>query len=485
MNPTGTSPATVTSGLDSSLFEDLGIGLCIVDAGGSVRQWNGVLETCGVAREAAVGRCLFDVLGAMVTGPDLLAEALAGALAGRTGLLGEEARVDFPGPFARSFRLVIRPLGGGAGLFFLPADDPERVRAHYERILESATDGIMVIDRERRVRVFNAACGVLLGRTPAEVLRTNCVCGGVVRCHLEDGTSLADHLCPARDLFAGAATHRVEEMLATNAAGQERWIETHYSAVRDAAGGVEFVVGVLRDVHERKLLEQRLAQSEKLAALGELTAGIAHEIKNPLGVILSSVEIILDESRPCEMRREAATFIGEEVRRLDNRLRAFLAFARPTPAHPEPTVLNGLVRRTIKGFEAAWPDVRFELDLGVPESIVELDPDHLGQMLTNLVLNAAQAMGGRGTVRVTTRTGETNVEVSIEDNGPGVPEAMRRRIFDPFYTTKADGTGLGLSIVCQLAAAGGGTVRLVPGDLGGARFVLTLPRHPPRGISRR
>src|SRR5690606_14433109 len=104
-----------------------------------------------------------------------------------------------------------------------------------------------VIDPDRRVRVFNRACGDLLGRSPEEVLRTNCVCGDVVNCHLEDGTSLAAQLCPARDLFSGDQSAHVEQMLATNAGGEERWIETHYSAIRDEAGRVEFVVGIMRD----------------------------------------------------------------------------------------------------------------------------------------------------------------------------------------------------------------------------------------------
>lgn len=473
-----------SSFVEQPLFEALGMGFCAVDDALVVRKWNGVLAQWGIAPEEYLGRRLKGVLTRICrerAGADRILDAASRSLAGETVVLGGEIALEFPSPVAERLHLVAAPVDIGgfphAGLFFLPCGDAAQVRARYERILESATDGIMVIDPDRRVRIFNRACGELLGRAPEDVIRTNCVCGEVVNCHMEDGTSLAAQLCPARELFSGNGGHQVEEMLATNAAGEERWIETHYSAIRDDNGNVEFVVGIMRDVHDRKLLEQRLAQSEKLAALGQLTAGIAHEIKNPLGVILSSVEIILDEQRPKEMHREAAHFIKEEVQRLDHRLRAFLAFARPTPAHPEPVVLNSVIRRIAKGFEATWPAMTFELDLAAAESIVQLDADHFGRMLTNLLLNAVQALPGTGTIRIRTRADDGGVRVAVEDNGPGVPEALRRQILDPFFTTKADGTGLGLAIVCQLAASNGASLRVCASDLGGARFVLTFPHQ--------
>jgi len=346
----------------------------------------------------------------------------------------------------------------------------------FDRILNSTPDGIMVIGPDRRILIFNRACGELLGRDPHEVMSSSCMCGDVVNCHLEDGTSLATtSLCPAQDLFEGRREFQVEEMLATTATGAQRWIETSYSAVRNGTGEVEFVIGILRDVHERKRLEARLRDAEKLASLGELTAGIAHEIKNPLGIILSSVELILDESRPREMQREAAEYIREEVKRLDTRIRAFLGFAKPGPARPEPTVLNGLVRRTADNFAKVFPRLQVDVDLQLPEFIVMADQDLLQQVLTNLMLNAVEAGGPETHVRIVTRCAGDEIRLEVHDSGPGIPPEIRRQIFNPFFTTKAEGTGLGLAIVSQIVLAHNGAINADDSPLGGALISIGLP----------
>ena len=226
-------------------------------------------------------------------------------------------------------------------------------------------------------------------------------------------------------------------------------------------------------------LYQRISAEHE--SLGELTAGIAHEIKNPLGIILSSVELILDESRPREMQTEAAQFIKEEVQRLDTRIREFLAFARPAPMQGEPVVLNGLVRRALRGFAEASPNMSIREDLESPESIVHVDPDQVHQALRNLLLNAAEELGDGGELLVRTRSTNSGVVVEVHDNGPGVPAELRKKIFDPFFTTRAQGTGLGLSIVYQVLEAHGATIDAKASEeLGGALFTMRFP-FPARG----
>jgi len=358
----------------------------------------------------------------------------------------------------------------------LAATDEEQ-RRWLRRILDSTPDGVMVIDSQRRVRVFNEACGRLLGQDPARVLELSCFCGDLVGCHLIDGTRLdAESLCPATTIFSGGSSPQTQEMLCRNDEGEQRWVETRYSPVRNDRGEVEYVIGILRDVHDRKVLEARLHQTEKLASLGELTAGIAHEIKNPLGVLLSAVELILDDRRPRAMQLEAAEFIKEEVQRLDSRLRAFLAFARPGPRQCEPVVLNSVARKAVRGLAGARPDLSIELDLETPEVIVHVDPDQMHQVVTNLLHNAAEAIGGGGAILVRTRSGSESVDLEVHDSGPGVPPADRSRIFNPFVTTKADGTGLGLSIVSQILNAHCSTIQVDDSpSLGGARFRVRLP----------
>lgn len=492
-----TQPPTPATGCPShasdALLARLGLGLCVVDTDLVVRRWRAEFGRRAAARGEVEGHPLASALKAMRRWPQHREDLESAA---RRALDGHTSTVRLRPPRARRNGLLEpawdavaspwhqpgaeTPL---AALLFSPASNARGVRQEFERILDSTPDGVMVIDPTRRVRIFNAACGRLLGRDPREVLQQNCVCGDVVGCHLADGTSMADRQhCPAIGLFAGdMADRQTEEMLCTNEQGEERWVETAYSPVRDEAGNVEFVIGVIRDVHDRKVLEEKLSQSRKLASLGELTAGLAHEIKNPLGVLLSSVEIILDDERPREMQREAAEFIRDEVQRLDARMRGFLAFARPAPVHHEPTVLNSLVRRATRAYAEAVPGVAIELDLERPEQIVQIDPDQVYQVLANLLLNAADAAsnpetGGAGTVLVRTASDVRGITLEVHDSGPGVPAERRGKVFDPFYTTKADGTGLGLSIVYQIVTAHGGSVEVRESKrLGGALLRLRLP----------
>ena len=476
--------------LPYEMFEKLDVGCLVAGQDLTIREINAPLKELGFGA-AAVGRQVHEALGRWVAAPGGAQAILAGvraALGGQVISLGDDLQAVFAEPLRRPHRLACVPLGGTDGtalvaVVFLDDSETRGIRGRFARILDSAPDGVMVIDPDRRVRVFNRACGELLGRDPREIIRSDCQCSDVIGCHTEDGVSYATTLCPARALFRGIVNHQTEEMLCGNARGEERWIETTYSPVRGRDGQVEFVIGIIRDVHERKFLEERLHQTEKLASLGQLTAGIAHEIKNPLGIILSSVEVILDDKHPPEMQHEAALFIKEEVQRLDSRIRAFLAFARPRPIHVEPVVLNGLIRRTVTAFAAAEGDIAVELDLECPEVIVQADPDQFHQVLTNLLLNAAESLEGPGRIAVRTHAEGEFILMRIDDDGPGVPEEDRHRIFDPFYTTKAEGTGLGLSIVYQLVSEHRGTITVETSPFGGARFTVRLPLRLPAQFS--
>jgi signal transduction histidine kinase len=265
-------------------------------------------------------------------------------------------------------------------------------------------------------------------------------------------------------------------MLLTNAAGEERWIETTYSSIRDDAGAVTYVVAVLRDIHERKLLEERLHQTEKLASLGQLVAGIAHEIKNPLAIILSSLDVIQSPRHSPDQQREAAGFIREEIRRIDDRLRAFLAFARPRAIEPRPFDLPALLQRRVERIAGLFPAVAITIDTAPNAATMRGDEEQLDQVLTNLLMNAGEAAGGSGAILLRTRRLGDTILLDIEDSGPGVPEEFHARVFDPFFTTKSDGTGLGLSICYQIILAHGGTISVGRArTLSGACFSVRIP----------
>jgi len=239
-------------------------------------------------------------------------------------------------------------------------------------------------------------------------------------------------------------------------------------------------------------MEEQLRRSERLAALGRMSAGLAHEIRNPLASIKTSVELLEEQGsiaeNPASPPRavDLLQVLGEETDRLNRILTEFLRFARVESRQddeaPVECVLAEVLESTVSFLDQALKTAGVAIDcklekLGVRVAIAE---DHLRQVLLNLLLNACDAMPDGGTIRVQIRD-ETpeSLTLSVEDTGQGIPPEIARSLFDPFFSTKEGGVGLGLSIVARLLEACGGGIRLDGGYGPGARFLLTLPTaHP-------
>jgi len=224
-------------------------------------------------------------------------------------------------------------------------------------------------------------------------------------------------------------------------------------------------------------------RSERLAALGQLSAGLAHEIRNPLGVIKGSAEMLtqkLDGAN--ELTRELAGYISVEVNRLSTLVTQFLNFARPLHVDPHPADLTALLDRVLKNVGEHWKGKPVQIERAYASGLpsVPLDESLSEQAFINLVQNAHEAMeetGGtlRAEVTAAVQNGNEGVLVRLTDNGPGVPDALREEIFNPFVTTKKTGVGLGLSIVSQIVDGHHGTIRVESGPQGGASFILFFP----------
>jgi two-component system sensor histidine kinase HydH len=237
---------------------------------------------------------------------------------------------------------------------------------------------------------------------------------------------------------------------------------------------------------EQRRIEAQLIRAGKLGALGEMTAGIAHEIKNPLHALKGTAEILRDAVPEGVPERRMLELHIEEIDRLGLTADRFLSFARPIPADRRPVDLKTLIDRVVSlvSTQARKEGVETVVaaDAGSPFPKVLGDPDLLSQLLLNIALNGVQAMGpvGGGTLSFSLCTerqgGKGYVRVCVANTGPPVPEGSMERIFDPFYTTKDDGTGLGLSICSRIADEHEGTlaVRNLPGKEG-VEFSLTLP----------
>jgi signal transduction histidine kinase len=233
-------------------------------------------------------------------------------------------------------------------------------------------------------------------------------------------------------------------------------------------------------------LEQAQAEarrSERLAALGQMSAGLAHEIRNPLGVIKGSAEMLtqkLGESNP--LATELAGYISTETNRLSALVTQFLDFARPLHADLVPQDITAVVERALNDVARLWqgPPVLVERDFEANLPPVALDEALCEQAFINIVQNAYDAMSTSGGVlRAQVRkslAGQDGVEVRIEDTGPGVPADLREQIFNPFVTTKKTGVGLGLSIVSKIVDGHHGSIRIENrGDEAGACFVMFFP----------
>lgn len=241
------------------------------------------------------------------------------------------------------------------------------------------------------------------------------------------------------------------------------------------------LVGTLSDfqkLQQKKLLEttRQLHRMDRLSLLGQLAAGLAHEIRNPLGSLIGSDEILAEH---IDSKHPAYEFIGilrKEHRRLRDKLNEFLSFAKPSEPQLIPNQVNDVVRSTLSLVAKEAADrhcsVLPVLDEHLP--FVPMDAAHLQQVLLNLLLNGIQAMPEGGTLTVETRQEKHGVALTVHDEGSGIPAEAMERIFDPFYSTGNDGTGLGLAIVKQLTESMNGTVTVASGD-GGTSFTIRIP----------
>jgi signal transduction histidine kinase len=249
-------------------------------------------------------------------------------------------------------------------------------------------------------------------------------------------------------------------------------------------------VTIRRQQEQLEAKAREAFENEKLAAIGRLAAGIAHEVRNPLGVIRASAAMVREDFAEGDDAHRACGFILEEIDRLDGLIASLLAFARPTTLRVRPAALGEVVGRATHLAEESLRRRSAELvaALDTPDAALQVDPDLIAQVLLGLVTNAAEAVDAGGRVELRAHAEPERVVLEVADDGPGVPEADRERVFEPFYTTKAGGTGLGLAMAERIVRAHGGRLRVVPGAGAGpagegACFELTLPREATLGVA--
>jgi len=304
-----------------------------------------------------------------------------------------------------------------------------------------------------------------------------------------DGTVLAPRLkdlSPDGEvvLLTGFAT--LESAVAAVRAGACAYL-VKPCATQELLVTVEQAMRQVRLHHDKRELSRRALMVEKLAAVGTMTAGLSHEIRNPLNA--ASLQLTVLERRLQRLPADAQLplleplhLVRDEIRRLDHILEDFLQFARPREFQPRPVDVATVLKKVLDLLqgEAERRGLLVHRDLQ-PVPQVAGDEERLRQVVMNLALNALDALPRGGVLEVSCRLEEpdpqqmSQVAVYVDDTGPGVPRELRDRIFEPFFTTKAAGSGLGLSIVHAIVAQHGGTINVEDAPGGGARFALRLP----------
>ena len=222
---------------------------------------------------------------------------------------------------------------------------------------------------------------------------------------------------------------------------------------------------------------KELAQNEKMAEIGQFSMIIAHELKNPLGIIKGSIDILAKDTTTPDIKETMVSYVQDEVKRLNRLIDDFLSFARPTPPQKTPDDINSVVKKAAEHFilpEEYQKKVCIHTDIGsIPE--IEVDNNQIYHVLLNLFNNSAQAIDASGDIFVKTRLEGEFIKILVKDTGCGIPEQNAEKIFEPFFTTKAKGSGLGLAIVKKIINNHGGAITASNMRGGGTCFEISLP----------
>ena len=259
--------------------------------------------------------------------------------------------------------------------------------------------------------------------------------------------------------------------------GQERWIGHACTPVYDDRKQPAGRRVSNRDITDRKDAENSVLRAERLAAMGRLTASLAHEINNPLQAMYSNIELISDFPLDSQEQQHHLAIIRQETERLIRIVNSILEYARPRRADPQLVSISGLLNHAIElvGKKLSTSQITVHLDLQPDLPALFISPDQFEQVCLNLIINAAEHMTQGGILTITAQLQKNLVEIRFQDNGEGIPQQELELIFEPFYTTKTNGTGLGLAVSQNIIRQFGGQINAVSQPGKGSLFTISLP----------
>lgn len=337
------------------------------------------------------------------------------------------------------------------------AEDRADVIENYnEYILQSVPSGVISFDSAFAITKVNLAAGRILDLVPQDVI----------------GKDYHDVFGePLKGILDGKVTIERGEVQYRTRSGKDLHLGLTLTPLMDATGRAIGQLMVFSDLTELKALESQAELRDRLSSLGEMAAGMAHELRNPMAVIAGYTKLLAKKADPSILH--VADSVSKEVAVMDRVITDFLSFARPAEPSISRVDLEEVIMRCLANITGERADIRTRCELrGVPA--LQGDEILLRQAFTNLIQNAVEAMPQGGEVGFRFTRDAQTIEISISDTGHGIPEKMRNKIFLPFYTTKDRGTGLGLALVHKIVTSHGGSVSVESGEKG-TTFRLRFP----------
>lgn len=366
--------------------------------------------------------------------------------------------------------LLLLGVAGFAALFWMYSYRAARrslqdTSAFADEVVAHLPVGLIAVDPHGRIAFFNAAAGQIAGIDPAQALNQM------------PERVLPPHLCGLKSILDRGVAIREREMVC-DFTGRAVPVSVSGTRIVNAAGQLVGHILILRDLAQVKQLQAEIRRQEKLAALGGLAAGVAHEIRNPLSSIKGLATYFAGKFEAGSEERSLAQVMTQEVDRLNRVISELLEFARPADLNRSARDINPLLRHclTLVGQDAAQKGIALHDDLAEGLCLAWIDPDRLSQCLLNLYINAIEAMGRGGRLTVVSEPVDAAwLRIRIEDTGGGIAAEDLDRIFNPYFTTKSQGTGLGLAIVHKITESHGGRIQVDSTPRVGTRVTLLLP----------
>jgi two-component system, sporulation sensor kinase E len=396
---------------------------------------------------------------------DNLFEVIMFAIAG--GLFGWLRDVE--DRRARDLTDVSRKLEEAYGVLEERALQMISIQDYTQAILRSVTSAVVTLGPDGSIATANPAAERMLGLPEVAVVARPL--GALFK---EDAGLVND----VKRVLDGRVPRTMRDTRLVTREGKTLHAQAAVSRMRDVGGRKLGAVVTIEDLSEIKALTDQLIRADRLAAMGELTAGVAHEVRNPLGIIRASVQLMEESDCNPGRVREAADVIKHEIDRLDRVIKALLDFGRPAAPSLRPVDMRQVVEEVVlftRRF-ASRASVEIVEEYAEDASTAMADPEQLKQVFVNLISNAVQAMSeSGGTLNVATGAEDEFSYVRFTDNGPGMSEETMRKAFDPFYSTRDDGTGLGLTIVHRIVDEHGGHIEVTSDPERGTAFTVYLP----------